>query len=91
MSYKFPHKLLNDILKDKGSDKFSITKTIALLSFLLLGVIIMIGLYVMINKGEVDHFLVGELMFFILTLLGFKNLRRLGYDNKEGTKNNDTH
>jgi ABC-type multidrug transport system fused ATPase/permease subunit len=75
---------IKDILRDKDSDKFGITKTIALLSFILLAIIIVIGLYTMVSNKEVDHFLVGELMFFILTLLGFKNLNRLGYkENKK--------
>lgn len=71
---------ITDILRDKDSTKFSITKTIALLSFLLLGIIIIIGLYTMASNKEIDHFLVGELILFILSLLGFKNIGRLGYD-----------
>jgi hypothetical protein len=75
---------IKDILRDKDSDKFGITKTIALLSFILLAMIITLGLYTMVSNKEIDHFLVGELMFFILTLLGFKNLSRLGYkENKK--------
>jgi hypothetical protein len=81
--FNFLSKLINDILRDTGSTKYSVTKTIALSSFILLSIIILIGLYIMIKNSEIDHFLIGELIFFILTLLGFKNFRRLGYNKKE--------
>jgi hypothetical protein len=79
----FLKKLINDILRDKDSEKYSVTKTIALSSFILLSIIIFIGLYIMIKNKEIDHFLIAELIFFILTLLGFKNFRRLGYNKKQ--------
>lgn len=72
----FISKLINDILRDKDSTKYSVTKTIALSSFILLSIIIVTALYIMIKNEEVDHFLIGELIFFILTLLGFKNFRK---------------
>lgn len=84
--YEFFSKLINDILKDSNSTKYSATKTIALSSFILLTAIIITGLYIMIKNQEVDHFLIGELIFFILTLLGFKNLTRLGYDPSKNKK-----
>jgi hypothetical protein len=71
----FITKLMSDVLRDKDSSKYSITKTIVLLSFLMLAVIIIFATIIMFEKKEVDYFLIGELMFFILTLLGFKNLR----------------
>jgi hypothetical protein len=77
---------ITDILRDKDSTKFSITKTIALSSFFLLGIIILIGLYTMAVNKEIDHFLVGELILFILSLLGFKNIGRLGYNPNDNTK-----
>lgn len=79
----FIFKLINDILRDKDSVKYSVTKTIALSSFFLLSIIICIGLYIMIKNNEIDHFLIGELIFFILTLLGFKNFRRPNTTPKE--------
>jgi hypothetical protein len=85
----FTSKLTNDILKDKGSDKYSITKTIALLSFFLLYIIIGFGIYIMVKKQEVDYFLIGEIMFFILTLLGFKNLRPAPEYRNINVKNNE--
>lgn len=79
----FISKLMYDILRDRSSKKYSITKTIALLSFMLLVVVIIFATYIMIQKKEIDYFLIGELMFFILTLLGFKNLRPApDYNNK---------
>lgn len=77
---QFIIKLINDILRDKDCTKYSVTKTIAVLSFILLGIIVTIAVYIMITKQEIDHFLVGELMFFILTLLGFKNFKRSDYN-----------
>lgn len=77
---QFIIKLINNILRDKDSTKYSVTKTIAVLSFILLGIIVTIAVYIMIMKQEIDHFLVGELMFFILTLLGFKNFKRSDYN-----------
>jgi hypothetical protein len=86
----FTGKLINDILKDNGSDKYSITKTIALISFFLLLIAIGFGMYIMMKKEEVDYFLIGELMFFILTLLGFKNLRSApNYKNVRTKKKNE--
>lgn len=84
------NKLITDILKDKDSDKFSITKTIALVSFILLIIMILISIYIMIINKEIDHFMIGELMFFILTLLGFKNFspnRDYSSVNKKGANN----
>jgi hypothetical protein len=83
MIFNFLTRLINDILRDKGSTKYSVTKTIALSAFVLLSIIIFIGLYIMIKNQEIDHFLIGELIFFILTLLGFKNFRRIGYNNEK--------
>lgn len=68
-------KLMSDILRDKDSSKYSVTKTIAVLSFLMLAMIIVFATFIMFKKQEIDYFLIGELMFFILTLLGFKNLK----------------
>jgi len=82
---------MTDILRDKDSEKYSITKTIALISFILLIFIILIAIYIMIVNKEIDHFMVGELMFFILTLLGFKNFspnRDYSSVNKKGSVSN---
>lgn len=64
-------KLFHDILRDKGSRKYSITKTLALLFSAVLTVYIgWVGIY---QGVEVDHVLIGELIATVLTLTGFKN------------------
>jgi uncharacterized protein involved in response to NO len=86
----FLSKLTGDILRDKGSEKYSITKTIALASFFMLFLAICFGIYIMVKREEVDYFLIGELMFFILTLLGFKNLRPApDYSSNNKNKKNE--
>ena len=64
-------KFLTDILRDKGSLKFSITKITALVTFIFF--IGYLGYYLMWLHEAVDHTLVIELIGFMLTLLGFKN------------------
>lgn len=86
MYRQFFGKLINNILRDKNSEKYSITKTIALLSFILLAVIVLVALYIMIDNKEIDHFLIGELIIFILTLLGFKNLNKPDYEITKSNK-----
>lgn len=63
-------KFIHDILRDKGSEKFSITKVLALLFAL-----VMVGYicFVTYKGGEYDQFLIGQLLLAILTLTGFKN------------------
>lgn len=63
-------KFIYDILRDKGSDKFSITKTIALAITIVLISYIFFTTY---KGGSVDQFLIGQLILMILTLTGFKN------------------
>ncbi|NJO59698.1 MAG: hypothetical protein HC836_15745 [Richelia sp. RM2_1_2] len=64
-----------DILRDKNSKKYSTTKAVALSTTIYLFFAFTIGLYIMYTKQEVDHWLIGEMITFILTLLGFKNFR----------------
>ncbi len=70
-----------DILRDNNSLKYSMTKFAALVGLVLFVIISLSGIYIMIHKNEVDYILVGEILTFILTLLGFKNLK--GKDGKE--------
>lgn len=63
-------KFIKDILRDKGSDKYSITKVLALMFALLLVAYICFITYI---RGEYDQFLIGQLLVTILTLTGFKN------------------
>jgi hypothetical protein len=60
-----------DILRDKGSTKFSITKFLAFATFtFFLGYM---AIYLLWLKEPIDHTLIIELIGFMLTLLGFKN------------------
>jgi len=63
-------KFVTDILRDKNSSKYSITKAIAILITLLLVTYIALTSY---RGGEFDQFLIGQLIVMILTLTGFKN------------------
>ena len=65
------NKFLADILRDKGSTKFGITKFLALLTFIFM--IIYLGVYFFIFQTEVDHMIFLELLGFEITLLGLKN------------------
>lgn len=60
-----------DILRDKGSVKFSITKFLAFATFVFF--IGYMGIYLLWLKEPIDHTLIIELIGFMLTLLGFKN------------------
>jgi hypothetical protein len=64
-------KILTDILRDKGSVKFSITKIISLITFIFF--VGYLGYYLLWIHEPIDHTLVIELIGFMLTLLGFKN------------------
>lgn len=85
-------KFFRDILRDKNSNKYSLTKTVACLGVILLIIIVIFAIIIMVRKNEVDHILIVEVIGFILTLLGFKN--SFGYaTNGKGeqqivTKNN---
>jgi len=60
-----------DILRDKGSVKFSITKVLALTCFIFFTGYL--AYYLLWLNKDVDHTLIVELIGFMLTLLGFKN------------------
>lgn len=63
-------KFIQDILRDKGSAKYSITKSIAVIMTILLTAYISFITY---KGGEYDQFLIGQMIVMILTLTGFKN------------------
>ncbi len=73
-----------DVLRDKGSIKFSITKAIALITFIFF--VGYLAFYLLWLKQPVDHTLVIELVGFMLTLLGFKN----GWGVSKSNKPNET-
>lgn len=79
-----------DILRDKNSTKYSITKFVGLSGFFLFAISIIIGLIIMVMTQTIDHILIGELITFILTLLGFKNIggkKQLNKPSEEKLKN----
>jgi hypothetical protein len=63
-------KFLKDILRDKNSRKYSITKSLAVLFALAFVILLFIGV---ILERPTDHILMGEILLAILTLTGFKN------------------
>lgn len=65
------NKFFYDILRDKGSTKFSITKTLAFTSFMYF--ITYLITYTFFFKEKIDHTLVIELIGFIGALVGLKN------------------
>ena len=74
-----------DILRDTNTAKYSMTKFAALIGLVLFAATIIMGLLIMWEKQEFDHFIVVEIIGFILTLLGFKN--SFGFKGKDGTIN----
>jgi hypothetical protein len=66
-------RLFFDLLRDTNSSKYSMTKFAAFIGLIALFIIIMTSLFIMCQKGEVDHVLIVEVIGFVLTLLGFKN------------------
>ena len=75
-----------DILRDKGSLKFSITKTLAFGFSIFLITYLVYELF--FNNQLVDHGLVAELLGTILTLVGLKN--NWGVTNDSKKVNNTT-
>lgn len=67
--------LFRDVLRDTNSKKYSLTKVTAFTSLLLLIGAVVSAIVIMIINSEIDHVLIGELIFLVLTLLGFKNFR----------------
>lgn len=80
-------KFFHDILRDKGSTKFSITKVLAFIfSIFFLGYLIF---YLLFLKQTVDHTLVIELIGFIAGLVGFKNNWGMNRNKKQTINTND--
>jgi len=75
-------KFWKDILRDKNSVKYSITKFSALVALTLFVIHILTGIVIMIIKNEIDHVIAMELIGLILTLNGYKN--KFGVRNKFG-------
>ena len=78
-------KFFYDISRDRNSSKISATKTIGLIGVLLLFILFGIAMYIMWVTATIDHVLVGEMMAFVLTLLGYKN--GFGFKKNSSTNN----
>jgi len=76
-------RIFYDILRDLNSTKYSMTKFAALIGLMLLSASIIMSLIIMWENKTIDHILIGEVLGFVLTLLGFKN--SFGYKGKEGS------
>ena len=70
MGFRIKSKLFHDVLRDKGSLKYSITKFLSIVFSAFL--IFYLG-YTMFQGTEFDHAIVGELMALIGGLVGLKN------------------
>lgn len=66
---------IKDILRDKNSKKYSMTKVAALIILILLSFGFGAGIWIMIKNNEIDYFLIGELIALLLALLGYKNTK----------------
>jgi len=82
-------KFWSDILKDKNSDKFSSTKFLGLIGGGLLFLLFIEAMVMMWISDKIDYVLVGEMIGFVLTLFGFKNVKRNGINPKEIEKKID--
>jgi len=67
--------LFRDILRDKNSKKYSMTKVAALVTIFLIFLATSVALWIMIDSKEIDYVLIGELIALLLTLLGYKNVK----------------
>ena len=77
----------HDILRDKGSTKFSITKTTSLLFTLMM--IFYLG-YSTIKTNTFDHVMIVEILAFISALLGLKNKWGVVKNDEKKTINFDS-
>jgi hypothetical protein len=75
-------KFFKDILKDTGSDKFSMTKFSVLVALSLWSAQIITSLYIMVSTKTIDHIVIAEVVSFILILLGYKNKFGVSKDSK---------
>lgn len=66
-------RILYDILRDKNSTKYSLSKVSAFVALLLFTASVMMGLAIMWTNKKIDYILIGEIIGLILTLEGYKN------------------
>jgi len=84
-------KFVSDMFKDRDSRKYSSTKFIGHISAWMLWLFFIEAGVIMWVNGEIDHWIIGELMFFVLTLFGYKNIRKKGSEvtDEEPTPDRD--
>ena len=79
------YNFLYDILTDRNTNRYSMTKFGSLIGLLLFVVIVIVSLAIMVVNAEIDHVLIVEVIGFVLTLMGFKN--NFGFStNSSGNK-----
>jgi len=84
------YRIFHDILRDNNSTKYSMTKFAVLMGLITLIATFVTSLVIMWKTKEIDHVLFGELIGFILTLLGFKNSFGFNSANKTGISNGNS-
>lgn len=70
------YNFLYDILTDRNTNRYSMTKFGSLIGLLLFVVIVIVSLAIMVVNAEIDHVLIVEVIGFVLTLMGFKKDRK---------------
>ena len=63
-------RLLKNIVQGKESLTLTLTMSFAFILFL----IMLSSIVIMFRNGEIDHYIIGELIVFVLTLLGIKKI-----------------
>ena len=74
-------RMFYDMLRDTNSTKYSLTKFAALVGLIIFTATITISLIIMAETKIIDHWLIVELVGFVLTLLGFKNFKNIPLQN----------
>lgn len=86
--------LIRTMLKDSKTGKESITKFIAFIYSIYLLLYLTGALFIMIILKKVDHYIIAEVIAFILSLLGMKNLfnknMNHGVKDNENQQNDDS-
>jgi len=80
----------SDILTDNNSYRFSMTKVGSLIGLLMMFIVIMASTVIMVDKKEIDHVLIVEIIGFTLTAIGYKNGFGFNVSNKIGSMDAET-
>lgn len=65
-----------DILRDKNSKKYSLTKLSGFIALIIFVLTCLVSLYLMYESNKIDYIFIGEIIGFTLVTLGFKNLKK---------------